>query len=79
MTAAIYSTTALSSSSCDHVIQLASKGGEEWFKSYYARGGLFVGDADSVVGEAAVEKFRVDLTRTYCDMIQCALALRGDW
>eukprot|EP00814_Leptocylindrus_danicus_P018484 CAMPEP_0116006852 /NCGR_PEP_ID=MMETSP0321-20121206/1967_1 /TAXON_ID=163516 /ORGANISM="Leptocylindrus danicus var. danicus, Strain B650" /LENGTH=1485 /DNA_ID=CAMNT_0003475469 /DNA_START=138 /DNA_END=4596 /DNA_ORIENTATION=+ len=79
LTASVDSTTALSSSSCEYAVPLASKGGEEWFKSYYARGGLFVGDAGSVIGESTVEKFRVDLTRTYCDMVQCALALRGDW
>jgi hypothetical protein len=34
---------------------------------------------DSVTAEAAVEKHRVDLSRTYSDVLQVALALKGPW
>ena len=64
---------------CEGAIALASRGDEEWLRSYYARSGLFVGDLDSVTGEAAVEKHRVEVTRTFCDAVQSALALKGDW
>jgi len=73
------SSVALTSHTCSLVSSFASQAGEEWIKSYYARGGLFVGDCDSIVAESAVEKCRVDLTRIFVDMIQCAFALRGDW
>jgi len=43
---------------------------ESWLLAYYARAGLFVGDLDGVTGEAAVEKARVELTRTFADVIQ---------
>jgi hypothetical protein len=59
--------------------QLSSGGVEQWLITYYARGGLFVGDLDSVTGEAAVEKARVELTRTFVDMMQSVLALKGAW
>jgi hypothetical protein len=58
---------------------LAGGGGEDWFTSYYARSGVFVGDLDAVTAEAAVEKFRVEVTRTFSDILQSALALKGDW
>ena len=29
--------------------------------------------------EAAVEKVRVELSRTFSDVLQSALALKGDW
>jgi len=38
-----------------------------------------VGDLDTVSAEAAVEKVRVELTRCYSDMLQSALALKGEW
>lgn len=72
-------TTPLTSQTCSSISALALQGGEEWFKTYYARGGLFVGDADNVTAESAVERVRVDLTRVYIDVIQAAFALKGDW
>ena len=54
----------------DAANQLASIGWESWLIGYYARGGLFVGDLDSVTAEAMAEKARVELTRTFADMIQ---------
>ncbi|KAL9188652.1 hypothetical protein ACHAXT_007030 [Thalassiosira profunda] len=60
--------------------QLASVGAESWLVAYYARCGVFVGDLDdSVAGEAMVDKARVDLTRTFSDMLQSVLALKGGW
>jgi hypothetical protein len=73
------STGALTSANRASAVALASSGGESWFEQYYARGGLFVGDLDSVTAESAVEKVRVDLGRTISDMMQVALALKGEW
>jgi hypothetical protein len=70
---------ALTSTFCDAAAAVAARGGEEWFAGYYARSGLFVGDLDSVTAEAAVEKYRVELTRTFSDVFQSVLALKGDW
>ena len=70
---------ALSSSDCQNVVQLLSRGEDAWFTWYYAHAGLFVGDLDSVTSEAAVEKYRVEISRTFSDMLQTALALKGDW
>ena len=70
---------ALTSATCAAAAVLASRGGEEWFASYYARSCLFVGDLDTVTAEAAVEKYRVELTRTVSDVLQSVLALKGDW
>ena len=67
------------SSDCEAAAALASRGGEDWFASYYARAGLFVGDLDVVTAEAAVEKSRVEISRTFSDLLQTALALKGDW
>ena len=67
------------SADCESVAALASRGGEDWFSSYYARAGLFVGDLDAVTAEAAVEKSRVEISRTFSDLLQTALALKGDW
>ena len=64
---------------CEAAAALASRGGEEWFSSFYARAGLFVGELDVVTAEAAVEKGRVEISRTYSDVIQSALGLKGDW
>eukprot|EP00970_Alexandrium_tamarense_P003318 scaffold529_cov196-Alexandrium_tamarense.AAC.14 len=73
-------TKALTSDGCaDMANRLASVGLEAWLVAYYARGGLFVGDLDTVTGEAAVEKVRVELTRNFADMIQSVLALKGGW
>ena len=57
----------------------ASQSGETWFTSYYARSCLFVGNLDTETAEAAVEKYRVEITRTCSDVIQAALALKGEW
>lgn len=65
------STKPLTSDSCAEAAnKLAIGNPESWLLAYYARGGLFVGDLDSVTGEAAVEKARVELTRNFADMIQ---------
>ena len=64
---------------CAAAANLAAKGGEEWYLPFYARGGIFVGDLDVVTAEAAVDKFRIDISRTIGDTIQSALALKGDW
>lgn len=72
-------TKALTSQDCLQAAGLASQGGEAWFSWYYAHAGLFVGDTDDVLAEAAVEKYRVELGRTYSDVLQTALALKGDW
>lgn len=70
---------ALTSDKAAAAADLAGRGGDEWFKWYYAHSGLFVGDLDNVTAEAAVEKHRVDLSRAYADMLQTALALKGPW
>jgi hypothetical protein len=69
----------LFTSDCDAAAALASRGGEDWFTSYYARSGLFVGDLDAVTAEEAVDKGRVEISRTFSDLLQTALALKGDW
>jgi hypothetical protein len=69
----------LTSATCVAAASLAAQGSEEWFASYYGRAGLFVGDLDIVTAEAAVDKSRVELSRTYSDVLQTALALKGDW
>lgn len=69
----------LSSTSTEASQIFESKGADAWFAAYYARGGLFVGDLDNVTAEAAVDKVRVELSRTFCDMIQTTLALKGGW
>jgi hypothetical protein len=75
----VVSAKALFTSDCENAAALASRGGDAWYVSYYARSGLFVGDLDTVTAEAAVEKYRVEVTRTYGDVIQSALALKGEW
>lgn len=69
----------LTSADCLGAAALASRGGEEWFVLYYGRAGVFVGDLDMVTAEAAVDKCRVELCRTFSDMLQAGLALKGDW
>lgn len=73
------SSRALFSGDCQAAAAVATRGGDEWFTQYYARAGLMVGDLDAVTAEAAVEKFRVEITRAFCDMLQSCLALKGDW
>lgn len=70
---------ALTSADCLDAAALAARGGEEWFTAYYARGGLFVGDLEAVTAESAVEKVRVELSRTLSDVLQAGLALKGEW
>jgi hypothetical protein len=70
---------ALTSKGCSYAAALASRGGDDWFTWYYAHAGLFVGDLDSVTAEAAVEKYRVEIGRNFSDVLQVALALKGDW
>lgn len=70
---------ALTCNACPAAAVLASSGGDEWYASYYARGGIFVGDLDVVTAESVVEKYRIELTRTFNDMLQVVLALKGDW
>lgn len=70
---------ALTSTTCSAAAALAARGGDEWYASFYARSGIFVGDLDSVTAEAAVEKYRAELSRTFSDMLQAVLALKGDW
>ncbi|KAL3929587.1 MAG: hypothetical protein SGBAC_012141 [Bacillariaceae sp.] len=69
----------LSTGDCDAAAAVAQRGGDEWWTEYYARSGLFVGDLDVDTAEAAVEKARIEVTRTFSDVIQSALALKGDW
>ncbi len=72
-------TAPLNTSTCTAAASLAEKRDGNWYATFYARGGLFVGDLEAVSAESVVEKVRVDLTRGYCDMLQCALALKGEW
>jgi hypothetical protein len=72
-------TKALTTGDCEAAAALASRGGDEWFRSYYARSGLFVGDLDAEIAESAVEKGRFEVTRTFSDVLQSVLALKGDW
>jgi exportin-5 len=72
-------TKALRSQDCTSAAALAAQGGDPWFTWYYAHAGLFAGDADDVMAESVVEKCRVDLGRTYSDVLQTALALKGEW
>eukprot|EP00977_Amphora_coffeiformis_P028336 scaffold34931_cov175-Amphora_coffeaeformis.AAC.1 len=73
------SAKALSSEQASAAADLAARGGEDWYKWYYAHAGLFVGDLDAVTSEAVVEKHRVDLSRAFADVLQVALALKGPW
>ena len=73
-------TKPLFSTTCaDAANQIVRNGTESWLAGYYARGGLFVGDLDSETADAMSEKSRFELTRTFSDMIQSVLALKGFW
>jgi hypothetical protein len=72
-------TRALKSSECAKAASLAAQGGDSWFSWFYSHAGLFVGDLDDVTAESAVEKYRVDIGRVFCDVLQVALALKGEW
>ena len=69
----------LTSQDCLAAAALAARDANEWYAHYYGRAGVFVGDLDMVTAEAAVDKARVEVSRTYCDVLQAALALKGDW
>ena len=69
----------LFTSDCDTAAIVAGQNAEVWYASYYARSCLFVGGLDAETAEAAAEKYRVEVTRTYSDVIQAALALKGEW
>jgi exportin-5 len=75
----LLATKALTSAESGIVSMVASQGEDAWFSWYYAHAGLFVGDLDPVTAEAAVEKYRVDISRTFSDVLQTAFALKGDW
>ena len=64
---------------CSSAAIIASRNDESWYASYYARSCLFVGSLDIETAEAAAEKYRVEITRTCSDVIQAALALKGEW
>lgn len=70
---------ALTSADAGKAAILASQGGDAWFTWYYAHAGLFVGDMDVITAEAAVDKYRVEIGRTFSDVLQVALALKGEW
>ncbi|GAX13879.1 hypothetical protein FisN_5Lh226 [Fistulifera solaris] len=70
---------ALTTPDCNRAALLASQGSETWYTWYYGHAGLFVGELDAVTSEAAVEKSVVELSRTFSDVLQVALALKGDW
>ncbi len=72
-------TKPFNTSQCDSTAALALRGGDQWYLSYYYRSCAFVGDLEAVNGEAIIEKFRVELSRSYADMLQSSLALKGDW
>ena len=78
-TTGLQPTKPLSTRDCDSAAIVASQNGEAWYTSYYARSCLFVGDLDSETTEAAAEKYRVEITRTFSDVVQAALALKGEW
>lgn len=50
-----------------------------FMKWYYSHGGLFVGDLDEARSETVTEKTKIEITRSYADILQDALALKGDW
>jgi exportin-5 len=77
--ASLEMTKSMTTSDCERAADIAMRGGDEWIVPFYARCGAFVGDLDFVTSEALVEKLRVELSRCYADMLQTALALKGDW
>ena len=70
---------ALTSEFAVRAANLAAAGGDPWFSWYYSHAGLFVGDLDPVTAEAAVEKYRVDVSRALADILQVGFALKGEW
>ncbi|GMH73757.1 hypothetical protein TrST_g13794 [Triparma strigata] len=57
----------------------SGNGTDQWFETYYSYCGLFCGDMPTMDNEAAVEKIRTELTHAWCDTLQSALALKGEW
>jgi hypothetical protein len=57
----------------------SGQGSDTWYETYYAYCGLFVGDLDENDSEAITEKTRTELSHCWADMVQSALALKGDW
>jgi hypothetical protein len=57
----------------------SGQGSDTWYETYYSYCGLFVGDLDETDSEAITEKIRTELSHCWADMIQGALALKGDW
>jgi len=64
---------------CEAAAMTATQNAENWYSSYYARSCLFVGGLDAETAEGAAEKYRVEVTRSYSDILQAALSLKGDW
>jgi hypothetical protein len=54
-------------------------GSDAWYESYYSYAGLFCGDMDAIDNEACVDKVRREATHAWCDTMQSALALKGEW
>jgi hypothetical protein len=71
--------TPLFTKDCENAAALARGDAEAWYQSYYVRSCIFVGDLDTETAESAVEKYRVEMTRVFSDVVQSALALKGDW
>mmetsp|Transcript_14279 Transcript_14279/g.29330 ORF Transcript_14279/g.29330 Transcript_14279/m.29330 type:complete len:1346 (-) Transcript_14279:24-4061(-) len=57
----------------------SGQGSDTWLETYYSYCGLFVGDLDETDSEAITEKIRTELSHCWADMVQSALALKGDW
>ena len=55
------------------LLSFAMRGGNDWKYKYYASGGIFAGYCDAVTSEALIEKYRVDITRSFSDMLQVVL------
>jgi hypothetical protein len=77
--ASYLATKALTSENTAQAASLAASGGDAWFSWYYSHSGLFVGDLEAVIAEAAVEKYRFEIGRSLADIIQVGLALKGEW
>ena len=71
--------SALRTNSLDNVTQIFQQEENTFLQWYYGHGGLFVGDLDEARSETVTEKTKIEITRTYCDVLQDALALKGDW
>jgi len=54
-------------------------GTDAWFETYYAYGGIFVGDLDNESSDQVVSRVRVDLTHAFVNFVQACFALSGSW